>query len=402
MHDPPGSPAAGTSPTLPRLQSLDQFRGYTVAGMFLVNYVGGFAVTPGILKHHNNYCSYADTIMPQFLFAVGFAFRLTFERRVQKEGRAAAYRRVVTRLLGLVLLSLVIYSVSPPAGNWDQLRELGPWNVLSRALKRDWFQTLMHIAATSLWILPVIRAATSVRLTFAAASAVLHVALSWWFNFTWCNTDPNAIDGGPLGFLTWTIPAIAGTVACDLVRCENSRQRWSGLIGGSVALMLLGWVMSCGTRFYDVPADRVEDRQHERLAANPVLPAADDRVFRGFAEPPFVPPPHESHRRWNYWMMSQRAGTLSYLTFTAGFSLAVFSLFHFVCDVRQRRWFVFRVFGMNALAGYVLHLLVMDAVHPFVPRDSPAWYVAGSLSLFFAVVWTFVRHLDRHHIYFRL
>lgn len=57
-----------------RLVSLDQFRGYTVIGMILVNYVGGFAVVPEVLKHHNDYCSYADTIMPQFLFAVGFAF----------------------------------------------------------------------------------------------------------------------------------------------------------------------------------------------------------------------------------------------------------------------------------------------------------------------------------------
>jgi predicted acyltransferase len=41
-----------------RIASLDQFRGYTVAGMFLVNFVGGFEVIKAswpILKHHNNY-----------------------------------------------------------------------------------------------------------------------------------------------------------------------------------------------------------------------------------------------------------------------------------------------------------------------------------------------------------
>ena len=73
-----------------RIASLDQFRGYTVAGMFLVNFIGGFAVV-NVLKHHNTYCSYADTIMPQFLFAVGFAFRLTFGRRAELDGVAAAY-----------------------------------------------------------------------------------------------------------------------------------------------------------------------------------------------------------------------------------------------------------------------------------------------------------------------
>ena len=81
-------------PPAQRITSLDQFRGYTVAGMFLVNFVGSFAITPTLLTHQNNFCSYADTIMPQFFFAVGFAFRLTFERRAQAEGAARAYGHV--------------------------------------------------------------------------------------------------------------------------------------------------------------------------------------------------------------------------------------------------------------------------------------------------------------------
>jgi hypothetical protein len=40
----------------------DQFRGYTVLGMFFVDFVGGLAVIPAVFKHHNTYCSYADTI----------------------------------------------------------------------------------------------------------------------------------------------------------------------------------------------------------------------------------------------------------------------------------------------------------------------------------------------------
>jgi predicted acyltransferase len=146
-----------------RIASLDQFRGYTVAGMLLVNFVGGFAASPALLKHSNDYCSYADTIMPQFLFAVGFAFRLTFGRRMQRQGSAAAYGRMVRRLLGLVLISLVIYTVSAPAGTWQQLVEAGPWEVVYGPLKRNWFQTLMHIAVTSLWLLPVIQAGAAVR-----------------------------------------------------------------------------------------------------------------------------------------------------------------------------------------------------------------------------------------------
>ncbi|MFM8189440.1 MAG: hypothetical protein ACKN85_13260, partial [Pirellula sp.] len=60
-----------------RLSSLDQFRGYTVLGMLVVNYSGDYAACPQLWKHSNDYLSYADTIMPQFLFAVGFSLRLT-------------------------------------------------------------------------------------------------------------------------------------------------------------------------------------------------------------------------------------------------------------------------------------------------------------------------------------
>jgi uncharacterized membrane protein YeiB len=47
-----------------RIVSLDQFRGYTLLGMFFVNFCGRFEVIPAVFKHHNTYCSYADTIMP--------------------------------------------------------------------------------------------------------------------------------------------------------------------------------------------------------------------------------------------------------------------------------------------------------------------------------------------------
>ncbi|MCP4512193.1 MAG: hypothetical protein GY826_37985, partial [Fuerstiella sp.] len=181
-----------------------------------------------------------------------------------------------------------IYSASRPADSWEQLISLGPTGMFGRALKREWFQTLMHIAATSLWILPFIRTGTNVRITFAAASAALHVALSWWFNFEWCNTSPNAIDGGPLGFLTWTVPAITGTVACDLVTKSDVRWPCVQLLFGSVVLMGVGWGLSCGTRFYDVPTDRFDSLRDTRLDANPVVPASEQLLIRGAAELPFV------------------------------------------------------------------------------------------------------------------
>src|SRR5438105_14025467 len=87
---------------------MDQFRGYTVAGMILVNFLGDFALVHPVFKHHNTYFSYADSIMPAFHFAVGFAFRLTFLRRMQRADRWPTYWHFVRRNLGLILLSLVL------------------------------------------------------------------------------------------------------------------------------------------------------------------------------------------------------------------------------------------------------------------------------------------------------
>src|SRR5262245_24165289 len=168
-------------------------------------------------------------------------------------------------------------------------------------------------------------------------SAGAHVALSYWFNFAWVNSDPVGIDGGPLGFLTWSIPALVGTLACDALVGEEAVRRPGKLLAWSVLLMLVGYGLSCGTRLYDVPPSE-QNRAPRQFADSPVLP--DFQRLRGrdltslLAEPPFVPSPGPQQRQQNYWMMSQRSGSLSYLTFAAGFSLVLYVLFYLACDVR--------------------------------------------------------------------
>ncbi|MGC8643164.1 MAG: heparan-alpha-glucosaminide N-acetyltransferase domain-containing protein, partial [Isosphaeraceae bacterium] len=99
------------TPSAGRILSMDQFRGYTVAGMFVVNFVGGLAAIAEVMKHHSDppYFSYADTIMPGFMFAAGFSFRLSAIRRLAQIGPARTYWKFIIRSLGLVLVSLIIF-----------------------------------------------------------------------------------------------------------------------------------------------------------------------------------------------------------------------------------------------------------------------------------------------------
>lgn len=384
-NPPVGSPThapPGATNREPRLVSLDQFRGYTVAGMFLVNFVGSFTAikaTLPLLCHHNTFCSYADTIMPHFLFAVGFAYRLTFLRRAAKTGAAAAYRHALQRCLGLLLVALVVHHLDGEYKNWNGLRELGWKGFLSTAFQREFFQTLTHIAITSLWITPVIALKTRWRLLFAISSAIAFHLASQFGYYHWEMTRPG-IDGGPLGFLGWTIPAIAGSVAYDIV-ARLDRYCLVRLVSFAVILMAVGYAISC-----------------LNLVAAPNQYSAAEGWKGLLVEPPFVPPT----RPVNIWTMSQRAGSISYLTFDAGLSVAVYALFVAICDFGRLQLGVFRTLGTNALAGYILHELVNYAIHPFTPKDSPLWYVFAAFGVSFAICYVFLRHLEKQGLFLRL
>lgn len=337
-----------------RLHSLDQFRGYTVAGMFLVNFLGGFAAIHPLLKHHNTYCSYADTIMPQFFFAVGFALRLAHPRPW----------KIVKRALGLILVGAVVYHLD---GKYTTFDAMSWGEFFAKAWRRSLFQALVHIGVTTLWVAPVIARSARAQVLWMVGSAALHVALSatWWH--AWLREN-RVIDGGALGFLTWTIPTLFGSLACAYLLKNGRASSYARFGLAALAAMAGGYGLSCMTN-------------------GGVL-----------AAPPFFAPWHER----DMWTMSQQAGSVSYLLFAAGFSLAVYTLFLWLCDERGWRADVFRTLGVNALTGYVLHMLVSDAVKPFAPRDSPLYWAMAMFAVFFAIVWAMLRSLERNGVYIKL
>ncbi len=48
---------------------------------------------------------------------------------MQAQGSIAAYGRMVRRLLGLVLVSVVIYGVGQRAPDWEHFKELSFWDI---------------------------------------------------------------------------------------------------------------------------------------------------------------------------------------------------------------------------------------------------------------------------------
>ncbi len=370
-----------------RIISLDQFRGYTVLGMFFVNFVGGCVFIPAFFKHHHTYLSYADTIMPQFFLAAGFAYRLTWLRRFEKDGIGAATRRALWRNLGLILFGMVFHHLDGRYETWAKLQDVGVGGVLREAFQRNPFQTLTHIGVTGLWVLPVIGLRARWRVLYMIVSAVVFLVLSEQFYYAWVMKRPG-IDGGPLGFLTWTIPMLAGSLACDAVLNRPGSSGMGRLLGWGIVLVLLGYGLSCLNRV--TPPSTLP----EGAGLRDVL-----------VEPPFVPPANPDRPGqppFNLWTMSQRAGSVSYLTCSTGISLIVLALFRLVCDGWRWRLYYLDLLGQNALAGYIIHDLVADTEKPFMPKDSPLWYVLAAFGVYLAIISLFLRHLEKHRLYLRL
>lgn len=453
------------SPKHDRLASLDQFRGYTVAGMFLVNYAGSFAAIGTFLptlKHWHTHCSFADTIMPQFLFAVGFSFRMSYLKRLEKDGAALANWRMVRRILGLLLVALIVHHLDGKFDSWAQVKELGIGGFLQTAFQRNYFQTLAHIGITSLWVVPVIGLGVWPRLIYMIGSCLLFIGLSTSWYYDWELTRPG-IDGGPLGFLTWTAPLILGTFAFDIWKSQLKYKAWTmSAIGACVFLIAYG--LSCVNTFTfpnQVPeAARWTDYLAENPMARPLVPDSEevsrkagesenveaDKPLSRFqalvASGDAIPQPsgqqlehwinrrnkvydqlkakgeipegvtrqqfekekwHQPGERYlNQWTMSQRAGSPAYTLFGGGLGMIIMALMLVVCDGWGLQLGVFRTLGVNALLGYILHGMVNEAVKPFVPKDAPLWFVLAGFAVSFGICYLVLRTLEKQKIIFRL
>jgi len=202
--------------------------------------------------------------------------------------------------MNLILLGALIYLVPDAVHAFTRAHPPALTRFLTQVLLSESFQTLVHIGVTAIWILPVFGARPVVRLVWACGSASVHLVLSHWFYYDWVN-DVKGIDGGLLGFLMWTVPMIASSLAHDILAGQSDHGRAARtLLAWGAAAMALGYAFSCLNLM--TPPNTLREASGSRLT-----------------EPPFVPPT----RPVNLWTMSQRAGTVFYMTFAAGLSLAL-------------------------------------------------------------------------------
>jgi predicted acyltransferase len=298
-----------------RLDSLDAFRGLTVAAMLVVNNPGTWSAIYPPLEHAEwNGWTPTDLIFPFFLFIVGVAMAFSLVRRLEAgAARSAILRKAVTRAVILFGLGLLLQGF--PRYDLAHLRIPG---VLQRI-------ALAYLAA-SLLLLNVGRRA------LVPAAAVLLAGY-------WLLVTRVPVPGAGAGILEpgRDLGAWIDRVVFGEAHLWAQSRTWDpeGLLSTipAVATVLTGLMAG-----YVLRSDGTVTRRLGTLLLAGVALAATGQA-------------------WNAnFPINKSLWTSSYVLFTSGLGFIALAACWFVIDVRgRRRWAVpFIAFGRNAILAFFL------------------------------------------------
>lgn len=237
-----------------RLLSLDALRGFTIAGMILVNMPGDWGHTYWPLKHaHFNGLTLADLVFPFFLFIVGASIVLALKKRLDKGvPKSGLIRKVVIRTLVIFLLGVLLNWVT--SGFAPGLRIAG---VLQRIALCYFVGALLFLYTSSF-----VQVIISVTILIAYWILMIFVPIPGQGTavFTWDMSWEVYIDQlllpGKMYFGTWdpegilsTFPAIVNTLlgiqaTLLILKLKENKQKAIGLMLFGASLLVAGLLLS--------------------------------------------------------------------------------------------------------------------------------------------------------------
>ncbi|HUF13975.1 MAG TPA: heparan-alpha-glucosaminide N-acetyltransferase domain-containing protein [Longimicrobiales bacterium] len=300
-----------------RLESLDAFRGITVAAMLVVNNPGTWSAIYPPLRHATWHgWTPTDLIFPFFLFIVGVAMSLSFAKlRARGVGRRALLAKAAKRAAILVLLGLVLHAFPWVGTDLSELRLPG---------------VLQRIGIAYLIATPIVLFA-GWRGRLAALGALL---LGYW-----ALLELVPVPGIGAGVLepgrdlgAWLDRTILGT---DHLWDQSRTWDPEGLLSTlpAVGSVLLGVFVG----------DWLRGPRAPRTTATGLIAAGGVAVALGLAWGVVLP-------------INKPLWTSSYAVFTAGMATLVLAGCWLLIDVKGHRGWArpFVVFGINALAAFFL------------------------------------------------
>jgi predicted acyltransferase len=214
------------------IESLDVFRGMTIAAMILVNNPGDWTfVFPPLMHEYWTGWTFADVVFPWFIFIMGFAMPFAFLRR-REEGHPIPHlhRRIVRRVAMLIVLGLILNSVS----RWPGIFPLRFTGILQRialsyliaAVIVLHFDVRGWIVAAALLLLGHWAALTLVPFGgYPRGTLTPEHNLAGYVDALVFGRHASAMDAeGLLGVLPSAATAIIGALAGQLVRRRSTQE----------------------------------------------------------------------------------------------------------------------------------------------------------------------------------
>ena len=123
-----------------RLDTIDQFRGFAILLMVLVDYLSRIQSVPAWLKHAPGVgLTVVDLIGPMFILAIGLVYRPSLHRRLLRDGRRQTILHFIRRFLALIGIG----ALTPPGYAWGLFQTIGGAGLIS--LLVIWLPTLVRL-----------------------------------------------------------------------------------------------------------------------------------------------------------------------------------------------------------------------------------------------------------------
>ncbi|OGR90726.1 MAG: hypothetical protein A3J74_05750 [Elusimicrobia bacterium RIFCSPHIGHO2_02_FULL_57_9] len=197
-----------------RYESIDQFRGFAILSMVLVNVLGRFAVMPETFRHARfESLSFADSVAPFFFFIVGVGFRLAFLRNQTESGTASALALMFKRCLLLMLIGVFVYHFNARRIFWDALTQIGFGGIIA---------------------LPVIGAE---NIFYRAVWPLIYAALLLFIGNIRFHGAPLEIESA-----TWPLLILMGSLAADWIKDSRRNFTSKSSVSGT-AILICGLIV---------------------------------------------------------------------------------------------------------------------------------------------------------------
>ncbi len=336
-----------------RIVSVDQFRGFAIVSMIMVNYLAIFDAAPHWLKHApGEGFTFADLVAPYFVFAMGLMYARSYHSRAGRFGLHQARIHFLRRYGLLVMIGAVMSAVG--FGGVHIALHVSPETVARVAGKHDassWaysvlsWGVLQALGAAGIIALPFIR--FSFRGRFFAGCLLLigyHVIFKlmgsgWVLRFA---------HGGPLGALAWA------------------------------ALLLFSTVLSEGFNF-----------QRKSKAVFLFLTFGIFLSVGGFCLAKLLP-------------LAKSLVSAPYVLVSAGISSLTFLAFFLIVDCTRFRFPHLNVFGRNALIIYIVHEIFVALTGSIVDHSACRVRVVLGAFCVYLACYLLACLLNRRSVYLKL